>query len=310
MEPLRENQEVLSRPTVDVSISLYTDKTEQENKDGFTIEYTPTTGALENGLYYWRVTVGDGYPDPNDATKPHKKTSNENFDFTVLDAPQFTLDISNPGDGSVNSSTPLLTWILDPAKLELGENLESWLRWSNNEGFLNSGGPIDNPNWVKQSWWPIGVSGQEIKFSIPEATTDGKYWFRLEVWDSVPTEDDAWRTKTNATDFNWSSSTPLAGDFNGDGLEDIAVVYDNGTNNTKIYVLESGRNNLTNTSTNNFSKSLWWSNPTGWNRVNSKFAAGDIDGDGDDDLIAIYDYGNNRQNSSLLLQAVHHLLKR
>ena len=78
------------------------------------------------------------------------------------------------------------------------------------------------------------------------------------------------------------------GDFNGDGKDDVAFMYDNGSASMEIHVFTS-----TGYSFNNWSK--WTGAPEGYydaNKVTGRFAAGDVDGDGKDDIVAMYDYGN------------------
>ena len=78
------------------------------------------------------------------------------------------------------------------------------------------------------------------------------------------------------------------GDFNGDGKDDVAAMYDYGKASMAIHVfLSTG---------SAFSSSTTWVSMGEWiydaNKVTGRFAAGDVDGDGRDDLVAMYEYNN------------------
>lgn len=80
----------------------------------------------------------------------------------------------------------------------------------------------------------------------------------------------------------------VAGDFNGDGKDDVATMYDYSDNRPKIHVFKSNGNSFGDYET--------WFTSTGTfipNSVSQRFTAGDFNGDGKDDIAAMYDYADN-----------------
>ncbi|MER6051026.1 FG-GAP-like repeat-containing protein [Streptomyces sp. NPDC001793] len=110
------------------------------------------------------------------------------------------------------------------------------------------------------------------------------------VWDSGK---DSW---------NWNASQLAAGDFDGDGKTDLAVLYDYGRtddgkrNHTGLWIFSGTGNGL------KAPQKVWDSGKDSWNWNASKLTTGDFDGDGKTDLAVLYDYGqtgNGRNQSAL-----------
>jgi len=80
----------------------------------------------------------------------------------------------------------------------------------------------------------------------------------------------------------------VAGDFNGDGHPDIAVMY---AYPNALTIVDMFLGN----GTGGFSApTSWWNSGAGnWGGSSTKLAAGDANHDGKTDLIALYDYGNS-----------------
>ncbi|KHD37246.1 integrin [Clostridium acetobutylicum] len=78
----------------------------------------------------------------------------------------------------------------------------------------------------------------------------------------------------------------VAGDFNGDHKDDIAVIYNYGNSETRIHVFISTGSSFSYTDCNG-----WW-NATGYDAGRITGAvAGDFNGDGKSDIATMYDYG-------------------
>jgi hypothetical protein len=95
--------------------------------------------------------------------------------------------------------------------------------------------------------------------------------------------------------WDWNSSKPVGGDFNGDGKSDIAVLYTLGSATTNTLVLLS-----TGSAFN--APQTWYASGSGnWDLNWSKPVAGDFNGDGRADLAVLYNYGNATTGFLVLL---------
>ena len=126
----------------------------------------------------------------------------------------------------------------------------------------------------------------------------GNMTIRIHIWHGTSTGFQfRWGVSTD-TEFNAAMVTGrmVAGDFNGDGRDDIAVMYDyHGTNTMRIHV--------------------WYRTPTGlqfqWgvshhssfisSLVTGRVVVGDFNGDGKTDIVAFYDYSHTPTNESRIL---------
>ncbi len=86
-------------------------------------------------------------------------------------------------------------------------------------------------------------------------------------------------------------SQVASGDFNGDGREDIAAFYDNGTsvegkNRASLFAFYSNGTGFA-------APKNVWSTPGGFSWSKSQLTSGDFDGDGKDDIAVFYDSGSS-----------------
>ncbi|MCI8554180.1 MAG: hypothetical protein HFJ80_04460 [Clostridiales bacterium] len=82
----------------------------------------------------------------------------------------------------------------------------------------------------------------------------------------------------------------VSGDFNGDGRDDVAALYDyDGQNEYSIHVWRSAGNS--------FSATQWWLDDRLYDveNVTNRVVSGDFNGDGKDDIAALYHYGGENE---------------
>ncbi|MFE4332140.1 FG-GAP repeat domain-containing protein, partial [Streptomyces sp. NPDC056831] len=94
---------------------------------------------------------------------------------------------------------------------------------------------------------------------------------------------------TTTGGFTWRASKITSGDYNGDGKDDIAVLYDGGTSTdgksiTSLFTFASNGTDF------DAPRKTWTSSGSfNWNA--SKVTSGDFSGDGKDDVAVLYDRG-------------------
>ncbi|MFF5447191.1 FG-GAP-like repeat-containing protein [Streptomyces sp. NPDC012888] len=90
---------------------------------------------------------------------------------------------------------------------------------------------------------------------------------------------------SSATWGDWARTTFHAGDFNGDGRDDVAAWYDYADGHDSIIAFPAST-----TGTFSSSYEAWTVGPDNWWRGNAKLVTGDYNGDGRDDFGAFYGY--------------------
>ncbi|MHC0433393.1 FG-GAP-like repeat-containing protein [Streptomyces sp. O3] len=93
----------------------------------------------------------------------------------------------------------------------------------------------------------------------------------------------SWRTNNG---WNFDAMTVNAGDFDGDGRDDVSVWYDYADGSDKLFTFLAKPDGGFNAPFSSFRRT------GGWTASHMKFATGDYNGDGRDDLAAFYGYAN------------------
>jgi protocatechuate 3,4-dioxygenase beta subunit len=102
--------------------------------------------------------------------------------------------------------------------------------------------------------------------------------------DGAFTQRELWRSKKGAFDARRASF--VAGDVDGNGIADGIVLYDLGGGRSRLFVYPSDGFKAKQVT-------AWTSKPKALARAKAKLAVGDLDHDGRDDLLALYDRGRS-----------------
>ncbi len=92
--------------------------------------------------------------------------------------------------------------------------------------------------------------------------------------------------------WDWDKIKSVSGDFNNDGLVDLAIMEDVGNDRTLIH-------QLTSTGASFAVSTVWDSGAGNWNQQATTIEAGDFNNDGADDVVAIYGYGGSQTRAFL-----------
>ncbi|NUK23443.1 FG-GAP-like repeat-containing protein [Streptomyces lunaelactis] len=90
--------------------------------------------------------------------------------------------------------------------------------------------------------------------------------------------------------WKWGGSQVRSGDFNGDKRTDMAVLYDLGNATSALYTFTAKADG-----TFNAPFVSWKSSAGGWDHSKSQMVAGDFNGDGRDELMALYVYDDDSE---------------
>ncbi|MEV7612392.1 FG-GAP-like repeat-containing protein [Streptomyces sp. NPDC089799] len=128
-----------------------------------------------------------------------------------------------------------------------------------------------------------GDKRDDVAFFYDHGGSTGAHTFLSKADGSFNYSFGSWRSAQGG--WYWNESKQVAGDFNGDGRDDILSVYGNGNGTVTAYTL-LGRPD------GGFADPVasWTRSPGNWEFNKSRITAGDYNGDGRADLGILYDY--------------------
>ncbi|WP_328365139.1 FG-GAP-like repeat-containing protein [Streptomyces sp. NBC_00445] len=155
--------------------------------------------------------------------------------------------------------------------------------------------PDEEPAWAStragydytRSKWAAGDFNGDGRADVAGfyGNTDGS----ITVWSFLATAEGTFEETKALTipkgSWDWDRTTLLAGDINGDKRADLVAFYDEGSGTTSAHRFLSKADGTFNAPAN-----VWTSNAGSWHYGSAKYAIGDTDGDGKDDLIGFYGY--------------------
>ncbi|WP_439678146.1 FG-GAP-like repeat-containing protein [Embleya sp. MST-111070] len=182
--------------------------------------------------------------------------------------------------------------------------------------FLSSGNADGTFTAPRQVWASLAGHWDttRVKYTVGDFDGDGRTDIAaLHVWNDGSTSlfkfishpggifsDPTPGYVTPAGQWDWNRAMVMAGDYNGDGKDDVAMVYAqvadpaNGTTTVHTWVVRSD---------GAFGTPLpgWQSAPGAWNANSAKYAVGDYNGDGRTDIAALYGWSDGSVTLHTLL---------
>lgn len=170
--------------------------------------------------------------------------------------------------------------------LSTGTSFQDWRSWYTETGFFNP--DLVTGRYTAGDFNGDGKDDIAAMYDYADNTT------KILVFISKGSSFNAWKSwyyEDTPYYYNASGVTDRfeAGDFNGDGKDDIATFYQYGDNTAQIHIFIS-----TGAKFNNWQTWYAEDNPGYYNldRVKDRFAVGDYNGDGKDDVATMYNKGN------------------
>ncbi len=257
--------------TPDASIDLQEDAT------------STSSGAMADGVWYFNLRTRDNAGN---------WTSTVNSGPYWIDAgaptnPTGTVELSGTTNNSWQSNNNSPTFVLSGAGDGGGSGVASYYYY-----FGTSPSGTSNDSTTSTTISPGTVSPGTHYFRVATKDNAGNVsgWKTLFTfkYNIAISPDSAWDSGVGNWSFDASKITN--GDFDGDGIDDIAVVYGYETEReVKIFVFKG-------TAQGGFDAPvIWWSSGAGnWDWEGSKITSGDYNGDGKDDLAMLYGYKAER----------------
>ncbi len=155
---------------------------------------------------------------------------------------------------------------------------------------------VNTPAWVSGSWaWSLGVArvlsgdvnGDGKTDIVVQRDTDNSSWQAMVFLGGNLGAPTTWLQLASGSQ-TWQSTNPVLADMDGDGRADLVTQRDMGGCRTLTEFYRSSGTSFATTP-----ETLRDSGAGNWCANRTKLTSGDVTGDGRDELIAMYDYGNS-----------------
>jgi hypothetical protein len=219
------------------------------------------------------AAAGDSDPCKGDAGGPALREVNGNATLVAINSTSWQhgclAETESRHGASETRLDDIATWLRDNTKT--GAFTDGQEQWRNSLWF-------DNAKHVSGDWNGDGKEDLAILYKWDAGHSVIHTWtstgtgleFHYALWDS------------GAGQFVWDNAQFVAGDWNGDGKDDLAILYKWDAGHSVIHTWTSTGTGLT------FHYALWDSGVGQFTYDNAKFVAGDWNGDGKDDLAILY----------------------
>ncbi len=280
-----------STETPDTTIDLQEDAT------------STTSGALADGNWYFNLRTRDNAGNWT-STVHHGPFWIGNSDLVITSITPsklnpttgevISVDVVVSNEGTASASAFDVTLFNDPLASPLIGDPGSFPPDKSLGSAGIAAGASETLTFISISWPTIGKKDLyaivDTANDIAESNEDNNVFGPVvaNVYDNKLDVINSWDSGPN----NWSlsASKSASGDFDGDGRDDIAVVYGYKTERDVLIYVFKGKSDGT------FAAPVkWWQAGAGnWDWDGSKLTAGDYDNDGKDDLAIMYGYKTER----------------